>query len=82
MTSESKLTHMEAYKAMFSFLEEYYKRTGSDDVGSLLSGMCLMVDGAPMDKAYINEWQEAISRVLNDTVDVEVRFNDRSENAN
>ncbi len=44
--------------------------------------MCLMVDGAPMDKAYINEWQEAISRVLNDTVDVEVRFNDRSENAN
>ncbi|MGD8327707.1 MAG: hypothetical protein PVF65_12415, partial [Sphingomonadales bacterium] len=57
------LTEIEAYLAMFSFLEEYYERTGADEIGSLLSGMCLMGDGMPMDSAYWREWKAAIQKV-------------------
>ena len=33
---KKSLTDLEAYKAMFCFLEKYYNQTGSDNVGSLL----------------------------------------------
>lgn len=71
---EKKLTEKAAYLAMFAFLESHYIRTKSDDVGSLLSGMCLMNDGMPMDSAYWREWQESIVKVEQNEVDAEVRF--------
>ena len=48
-----------AYQAMFRFLEKYYERTQSDDVGALLGSMSLMEDGMPADSAMWQEWQEA-----------------------
>ena len=71
------LTEKEAYLAMFSFLEDYYNRTHSDDVGSLLSGMCFMNDGMPMDSAYWHEWKHSVQKALENEVDAEVRFSDR-----
>ena len=68
------LDKREAYLAMFSFLEDYYKRTKSDEVGSILSGMCLMKDGKPMDPAYWDEWQEAVQRSLDGNVDAEMHL--------
>jgi len=66
------LTEKEAYLAMFSFLEDYYKRTKSDEVGSMLSGMCLMNDGEPMDSAYWKEWKQSVEKSLKGTVDAEI----------
>jgi len=68
------LTPKDAYLAMFSFLEEYYMRTKSDGVGSLLSGMCLLSDGMPMDQAYWSEWECAVQKALEKKVDAEMRF--------
>ena len=68
------LSKKEAYLAMFSFLEDYYQRTQSDEIGSMLSGMCLMKDGKPMDAAYWEEWEQAIQKSINDTVDAAMRL--------
>jgi len=62
------LSHKDAYVAMFAFLEEHYKRTGSDDIGSLLSGLCLMQDSMPMDQAYWNDWEKAVESATNGEV--------------
>ncbi|NKC13803.1 MAG: hypothetical protein GKR94_16935 [Gammaproteobacteria bacterium] len=71
------LTDKDAYLAMFSFLEDYYKRTGSDEIGSLLSGMCLMNDGMPMDRAYWSEWELAVQKTLEGKVDADMRLSDK-----
>ncbi len=68
------MTEKEAYLAMFSFLEDYYNRTKLDEIGSLLSGMCIMSDEMPMDKAYWYEWKKAVQKSRDGKVDAEVRF--------
>jgi hypothetical protein len=45
---------------MFRFLEDYYERTKSDDVGSLLGSMRLLKDRIPADPAIANDWERAI----------------------
>ncbi|PNK61344.1 hypothetical protein [Psychrobacter sp. FDAARGOS_221] len=57
------LTHEEAYKAMFVFLESYYDRSKSDDIGGLLGSMSL-VEGKPIDQALWDDWYEAIDTSL------------------
>ena len=68
------LTQNEAYLEIFSFLEDYYARTKSDEIGSMLSGMCLMSDGKTMDPAYSEEWKATLQRALEGNVDAEMRF--------
>ena len=67
------LSKKNAYLAMFSFLEDYYARTNSGEIGSLLSGMCLMTDGMPMDRAYWDEWERAVQKALDGGVDAGAR---------
>lgn len=78
MTIEKDLTKEEAYLAMFSFLEDYYERTNSDEIGSLLSSMCLMTDGMPMDQAFWDEWEQAVQKALKEDVDAEAKFSKNS----
>ena len=59
------LTSEQAFKAMFAFLEEYYNRTGSDSVGSLLGSMNLLTDGKPVDIGMWQEWSKCVDGVLN-----------------
>lgn len=54
------MTSKEAYSAMFYFLEQLYKRTGSDELGGLLGGMALLADGSPADPAVSRDWQNAV----------------------
>jgi len=51
----------EAYLAMFEFLERYYKRTKSDDIGGLLGSMSLLEDGVPIDKYLWDEWLSSLN---------------------
>lgn len=69
-----KMTKKQAYLAMFSFLEDYYERTRSDEIGSILSGMCLTKDAMPMDIAYWDEWEQAVKKSLDGHVDAEMRL--------
>ena len=61
---EQLLTETEAYLAMYSFLEEYYKLTNSDEIGGLLGSMSLLQDGGSADPEILGEWKEAVDRVL------------------
>lgn len=57
------LSKEEAYRAMILFLEEFYKRTGSDDVGGLLGSMMILDDGKPADPALWNDWNSVIKKI-------------------
>lgn len=77
----SPMSSSVAYLAMFSFLEDYYNRTKSDEIGSMLSGLCLMSDGKPMDPAYWSEWEEAVRKAINGEVDAEMRLTGGSDHS-
>lgn len=57
------LTGEQAYAAMYYFLDQFYQRTQSDDVGGLLGSMSL-VAGEPADSAIGGDWEEAIEYAL------------------
>lgn len=57
------MTSKEAYKAMILFLEQFFERTGSDDIAVLLGGMMLIDDEETMDPAMWNDWIKAVKEV-------------------
>ena len=57
------MKELEAYKMMFRFLEERYRRLPSEALGALLGEMQLASDGKPFDPAIIQEWEQAVSHV-------------------
>jgi len=58
---ENKLTQIQAFKVMLTFLDEYYDKTLSDDIGALLSGLALLEDDRPVDSAVWHDWAKAIN---------------------
>jgi hypothetical protein len=46
------------------FLEEYYERTNSDDVGSLLGDLQFSPEGKTFDPAAWNDWIKCVHEVL------------------
>lgn len=55
-----KLTPLQAFNTMKIFLENYYKKTNSDDVGALLGAMQFFPDGGTYDPAIWNDWIDYI----------------------
>lgn len=58
------LTTLQAFNSMRLFLEKYYKETGSDDVGALLSDMLFLEDGKTADPAIWKEWIDCVNQAL------------------
>jgi hypothetical protein len=58
------MTEKQAYSAMFYFLNQWYKRTNSNELGGMLGSMSLLDDGCPADPAIVSEWQEAVQFAL------------------
>lgn len=54
------LTPLQAFNAMVKFLEIYYKKTASNDVGALLSDMLFFHNGQTADPAAWYNWMNAI----------------------
>ena len=54
---------LDAFKAMYCFLNKYYTRTSSDDIGSLLGDLNLSEDNKPMDPAAWEEWIDCINKI-------------------
>ena len=54
------LTVLQAYRAMQFFLEDYYNKTLSNDLGSLLGDMQLFPDGGTFDPAVWDEWLNSV----------------------
>ena len=57
------LTIEEAYKSMVNFLEKYYWRTNTDDIGGLLGDIILMDEGITADPASWHVWLESVERI-------------------
>jgi len=68
------VTDKEAFLAMVAFLQDYYKRTGSDDVGGLLGGLSLLPDGSTADPAAWQDWLRAVQKSKAGTVDAQMRL--------
>jgi hypothetical protein len=63
-TPVEKLTERKAFEAMVLFLEGFYERTQSDDVGGLLSDLMMLEDGTTADPAAWDDWMECVWKVL------------------
>ena len=57
------LTIKEAYLAMFYYLDDYYSKMPSDDLGNLLSDMALLPDGDPANPAAWEDWKKAVEKI-------------------
>lgn len=62
-----KLTDLQSFKAMVQFLEYYYERTSSDDIGSLLGDLQLLNDCETADPAAWEDWLDSINEVLKES---------------
>jgi len=59
---------MQAFEVMKHFLEEVYRQTGSDDLGSLLGDLQWACDDMTMDPAAWSGWLRSVDVILsNDT---------------
>jgi hypothetical protein len=64
-----RLTTQEAYFAMFEFIVELYRRTNSDDLGSLLGDLSLLSDGTTADPAAWGDWLKCVEKARRGGVD-------------
>lgn len=62
-----ELTIKQAFEVMVLFLEEFYNRTQSDDVGGLLGDLILLEDGSTADPAAWYDWVECVEKVLSNS---------------
>jgi hypothetical protein len=56
------LTTKQAFKAMVIFLEKFYERTKSDDVGGLLGDLMLLEGETTADPAAWEDWLESVKK--------------------
>jgi len=68
----TKLTLLEAYSAMYKFLENEYEMTGSNDIGGMLGGMSMLDDGGTADPAAWEEWLKSVEKIQrgNDSINL------------
>jgi len=55
---------IEGYRIMFCFLDAYYWKNESDELGDLLSSMSLLSDNIPADSANKKDWEIAVAEIL------------------
>ena len=58
-------TESEGYKVMFDMLDDFYLRTGSDEIGGFLGELYMYEEGKTADAASWEEWLDAIERTNN-----------------
>lgn len=68
--NELKVSSLEAYKAMYKFLEREYSLTNSDDIGGLLGSMSLLEDGGSADPDMKASWDEILLDVAQNDANI------------
>ena len=72
--TKKQLTEIEAYSAMFAFLEMRYEMTTSDDLAGLLGSLSLLPDGSPADPAVWQDWIVAVDKAKAGRVDSDMKL--------
>jgi hypothetical protein len=57
------LTNKQAFTAMLYFLNKMHQNFGWEELGALLGSMAL-IDGVPVDIAFVDDWKEAVQSAL------------------
>ena len=65
-----------AYKAMYAYLAEHYKRTKSDDIGTLLGELSSLADNESADPAAWQDWAKAYEKASTGSVDTNLKISD------
>jgi hypothetical protein len=68
------VTEKEAFLAMYAFLADYYERTKSNEVGGLLGSLSLLPNGSTADAAMWDDWQKALQKAKDGTVDARLKL--------
>jgi hypothetical protein len=59
----TELTLLEAFKAMYVYLHNYYLQMDQpDEIGALLGDLRLLDDGKPVDPAAWTDWLDAVKK--------------------
>lgn len=58
------LNEKTAFVAMRYFLEAFYVRTSSDEIGALLGDLAPIGDGKTADPAAWGDWMDAVNKAL------------------
>jgi hypothetical protein len=74
MMNENQLIDDVAYRSMFCFLEDHYRRTGCDVIGGMLSDLSILEDGGPGDPAVTEDWAKAVERARLDVESIKFRI--------
>lgn len=61
--NSDKFSEEEAFATMFVFLEQYYSRTKSEEIGVLLGSLAPLGDCKPLDIGMWSEWEKCASVV-------------------
>ncbi len=56
------LSEKEAYCAMFYYLDFYYQRGPSLEIGGMLGSMSFLQDGLPADRGVWQDWLKAVEK--------------------
>ncbi|WP_013631019.1 hypothetical protein [Rubinisphaera brasiliensis] len=71
------LTVLEAYQAMYAYLDRYYQLTHADEIGAMLGGMSTLQDGGTADPAVWKDWLLSVQQVKNANVETQLRLDDQ-----
>jgi hypothetical protein len=75
VTSSTSITVMEAYMAMFKYLEHLQKLTRSDDLAGMLGGMSILADKqVTADPAAWTDWIRVVSAVRQSAPDIGLKL--------
>jgi len=75
VTGDTTITVMDAYMAMFKYLEHLQRLTHSDDLAGLLGGMSLLDDDdLTADPAAWSDWIRIVSDVRRSPPDIALKF--------
>ncbi len=62
---ENKASKLESFKMMSCFLNKYFERTNSEDIGSLLGDMQLVENNTTTsDPAVWSDWEQCFHQVM------------------
>jgi hypothetical protein len=60
---EILLTIDDAYDAVFYFLDDFFMRTKSGDIGCLAGDMAFLEDGSSADSAATSDWEDSVQKI-------------------
>lgn len=72
--NDANISKRQAFLAMYAFLESYYVRTNSDDIGGLLGELSILPDGSCADPASESDWDEAVQKAISGNVNARLQF--------